>query len=193
MSRELTDAASKGRNHWLGETWLIEIDDVLNHVVSKRILHKDSSMLRDARNEPRFLIARGMIDAALQHTTTMAVSAHLDAVIANRIEDKLRVQGGELIQALLNDVIAIEVLDQLDDAEAKGFDNEMDLLRSANVFNHLLQRSCSMLIECNSHHVLGRVLDQNGAFIVIAELEELLAQIITKGVRHELNDMLIGL
>jgi hypothetical protein len=50
-----------------------------------------------------------------------------------------------------------------------------------------------MLVERDTHHVLRRILNQDGAFVVIAELEELLAQIITKGVRHELDDMRVGL
>lgn len=50
-----------------------------------------------------------------------------------------------------------------------------------------------MLVQSDVHHVSGCVLDQNSSFVVIAELEELLAQIITKRIRHELYDMLIGL
>lgn len=50
-----------------------------------------------------------------------------------------------------------------------------------------------MLVKSDAHHILGGVLDKDSSFVVIAELEELLAQIITKRIRHELYDMLIGL
>lgn len=69
----------------------------------------------------------------------------------------------------------------------------MDLLRRADCLNHLLEGSCAVLVKRDAHHVLRRVLDQDSSFVVIAELEELLAQIITKRIRHELDDMLIGL
>lgn len=134
-----------------------------------------------------------MIDAALEHTAAMSMSSNLDTVVADGIKDELRVSSGELVKALLNDVVAIEILDEFHNSEAESFDDEMNLLRSTNILNHLLQGPCSMLVESDAHHVFGCVLDQDSSFVVIAKLEELLAQIITKRIRHELDDMLIGL
>lgn len=138
MARELADAALERRNHGLGEAWFIKIDDVLNHIVSKRILHKYSSMLRDAPNEPGLLFARSVINATLEHTAPVPVRAHLDTVIANRIEDELRIERCKLVQALLDDVVAVKILNELDNTEAKGFNDKVHLLWSANVFDHLL-------------------------------------------------------
>ena len=50
-----------------------------------------------------------------------------------------------------------------------------------------------MLVQGDADHVLRRVLDQNSPLVVIAKLEELLAQIITKRVHHELDDVLVCL
>lgn len=41
----------------------------------------------------------------------MTVRPHFDTVVADRIKDELRVGGRELVETLLNDMIAVEVLD----------------------------------------------------------------------------------
>lgn len=171
----------------------MEVNDVLDDVVAKGVLHEDASVLGDALDQPELLIAGGVIDAALQHTAAVSVSANLDTLFADCIKDELRVRGSKLVEALLDDVVAVEILDELNNSVAKGLDYEVNLLRRADLLNHLLEGSCAVLVKRDAHHVLRRVLDQDSSFVVIAELEELLAQIITKRIRHELDDMLIGL
>lgn len=193
VARELAHATLKHGNDGLGKASLVEIDDVLNNVVSKWILHENSGVLSDARNEPVLLIARSVVDAALQDAASVAVSADFDAVVTDSVKDELGIQRCELVQALLDDVVAIQILDKLDNTETQGLDDEMNLLRRADILNHLLQGACSMLVKGNADHVLGCILYQDGTLIVIAELKQLLAQIITKRVCHELDDVHIGL
>lgn len=193
MTRQLADTALEHSHDWLSESWLVEVDDVLNDVVSEGVLHQDPSMLGNPLDEPELLLARGMVDATLQDTAAMTVRADFNAVVTNGVKNELRVDGSELIETLLDDVVAIKILDELYDAEAQGLDDEMDLLRSVHILNHLLQGTSAMLIQGNADHILRRVLDQDGSLVIIAVLEELLAQIITKWVRHELDDVLIGL
>lgn len=193
MAREHADAALERGDNGLGEGGLVEVNDVLDDVVAKGILHEDARVLGDALDQPELLIAGGVVDATLQHTAAVSVSSNFDAFLANCIKDELRVRSSKLVEAFLDDMVAVEVLDELNNTVAKGFDDEVHLLRSADLFNHLLKGSCSVLVESDAHHVLRRVLDQDSSFVVIAELEELLAQIITKRIRHELDDMLIGL
>lgn len=190
---ELADTALERGNNGLSEGGLVQVDDVLDNIVSKRVLHQYAGMLGDALNQPQLLLAGCVINAALEHTAAMSMGANLDTVVTNGIKNKLRVRSGELVKALLDDVVSVQILDEFHNTEAESFDDEMNLLRSADILNHLLEGPCSMLVESDAHHVFGCVLDQDSSFVVIAELEELLAQIITKRIRHELDDMLIGL
>lgn len=195
MAGELGDAALEHANNRLGKGGFVEIDDVLNNVVPKWILDQYACMLSDALDQPELLLTRCVVDAALKHTAAVPVGANLNTLVpfADGIEDELGVNSSELVKTLLDDMIAVQILDELHDSITESLDDEMDLLRSTDVLNHLLQGSCPVLVQSNVLHSLGCVLDQNGSFVVIAELEELLAQIITKRIRHELYDMLVGL
>lgn len=193
VPRQRTNTPTEGSHDGLSKGRIVEINDILNNVVAKGVLNQNSGMFGDALNQPELLIARGMINASLKDATAMAVSSDFDAVASDGIENELGIFRRQLVQALLNDVIAIEILNKLDDTESKGLDDEMDLLWCIHKLNHLLQSSCAMLIQSNANHVVGCILDEDSPFVVIAELEELLAQIITKWVRHELGDVLVGL
>jgi hypothetical protein len=149
-------------------------------------------MIGDALDEPKLLVARCMVDATLKNTAAMSVGANLNTVVAHGVKDELGIKGRKSVEALLNNMVAVEVLDEFNDSETKGLDDDVNLLRGAHILNHLLERACTVLIERNADHILGSVLNQSSSLIVIAELKELLAQIITKRVRHELNDVLVG-
>lgn len=56
------------------------------------------------------------------------------------------------------------------------------LLGSRNVFNHLLQRTSPMLIQRNLNQVRCSISDQNGALVIVGRLEQLLAEIVAKGI-----------
>lgn len=189
---EGNDAALELVNDGLREGLLVEIDDVLDHVVAERVLHEGDGMGRDAFNEPHLLRAIGMVDATLQHATAVTVSSHLNAVLADSVKDERGVSRAELIEALLNDMVAVEVLDQLDDLVPKGLNNQIDLNRRGHMLDHLLEGSSTMLVQCDSHHVRGRILDQDGALVVAAVLNQLLAEIVSEGVRHQLHHVLVG-
>jgi ABC-type ATPase with predicted acetyltransferase domain len=68
-----------------------------------------------------------MVDAALEHTAAMAVRANSDAVLADSIEDKLGILRLEMIQALLDDMIAVQILDKVDDLARESLDDHLDL------------------------------------------------------------------
>ena len=50
-----------------------------------------------------------------------------------------------------------------------------------------------MLVQSDVHHVLLRVLDEYRPFLIIAILQELLAEVVAKRVSHELDHVLIRL
>ena len=69
--------------------------------------------------------------------------------------------GVQFIEAFLNDVVAIEVLNQI---------------------HHLmiLESTCAMAVQCDLDHVGGCIMNQLGALIVVGELQQLLAKIVAK-------------
>jgi len=83
-------------------------------------------------------VAGGVVDATLEHAASMSMRAHIDAVVANCIEDELGIGRSELVQTLLDNVVAVEVLDELNNSEAQRLDDESDLLSSVDELDHLL-------------------------------------------------------
>jgi len=147
----------------------------------------------DALNKPHLLGAVGVIDTALQDAAAVAVSANFDAVLADSIEDEGRIGSAQLVQTLLNDVVAVEVLNKLDDLMTKGLNDEVHLSRRGHMLDHLLEGSSTMLIQGDANHLRGGVLNENGALLVTAELDELLAQVVTEGIHHQLYNVLVNL
>lgn len=193
LLRELGHAALELGNQRLGEDGLVQIEDVLNNIVAEWILDQGIGIVRDLSDEPSLLVSRSMVNAALEHAATMTMSANINTVVSNGIKDELGIGRSKLVEALLDHVVAVQVLDQLHNSITKSRDNGLDLTRGRNEFDHLLQSSSSVLVESNSDEVLGRILNENSALFVVAELEELLAEVVAEGIGHQLNDMLIGL
>jgi hypothetical protein len=103
-----------------------------------------------------------VVNAALEHTAAMAVCGDLDAVSCHGIIDELVILRYELVKAFLNDMIAVEVLDEHHNVQAQRNDDRMNLatIKSVNVLgrrlesshlttrseevNHFLDRTCTM-------------------------------------------------
>jgi hypothetical protein len=134
-----------------------------------------------------------MVNAALQHAAAVAMGANLDTVVANGVEDELGVERAQLIETLLDDMIAVQVLDELNDLEAQSIDNDLDLLGRSDELDHPLQSASAVLVQCNTNHILRSVLNENGALLLIAILQQLLAEVVTERIGHQLSDMLVGL
>ena len=79
------------------------------------------------------------------------------------------------VQALLNDVVPIQVLNKLDYLMLKRFDNGLNLLRRADEFDHFLKRSCPVAVEGYFDHFGRSVIDQHRSLFIIRKLQELLA------------------
>jgi hypothetical protein len=91
VSRKRADGTLEHLDQGLSESRVVQINYVLNDVVSERVLYEDTGLVCDFFNKPELLVTRGMVDASLQYTAAMAVSANINYVIANGIEDKLSV------------------------------------------------------------------------------------------------------
>lgn len=192
LLRELGHTTLELGNQRLGEDRLIQIEDILDNVIAKGVLDQRISIVRDLSDEPSLLISRGMINAALKDAAAMTVSAYINAVVANRIKDELSIVRSELVKTLLDDVVAVQVLDELHNSIAKSRDDSLNLTRCGDELNHLLKGAGSMLVKSNANEILGGIFDENSALFIVAELEELLAEIVPEGIGHQLDDMLVG-
>jgi hypothetical protein len=129
------------------ERGFIEIKDVLNDVIAKGILHEMETVGSDLANELNLLEARSVINAPLENAASVTVSSDSDAMRTNRIEDELSILSLEMVQAFLNDVIAIKILNQRHHLVAQSIDNGLDLEKSltntvkGNLINTNLLRS----------------------------------------------------
>jgi hypothetical protein len=129
------------------ERGFIEIKDVLNDVIAEGILHEMETVGSDLANELNLLEARSVINAPLENAASVTVSSDSDAMRTNRIEDELSILSLEMVQALLNDVIAIKILNQRYYLVAQSIDNGLDLEKSVtnivkrNLINTNLLRS----------------------------------------------------
>jgi hypothetical protein len=177
----------------LGEGRLIEVDDVLDNIVAEGILDQGDGILGDLLDQPDLLVAGSVVDAALKDTAAMAVGADINTVGPNGIEDELGISGAQLVEALLDDVVAVQVLDELDDPVAKGINDDADLGRRRDKLDHLLKGSSAMLVQGDTDHVLCSILDEDGTLLIVAVLKELLAEVVAEGVCHQLNHVLVGL
>ena len=101
----------------------------------------------------------------------MAVSSNINTVGTNGVEDELSIGWGEFVEALLDDMITVQVLDKLNNSESESVNDRLNLTGCGDEFNHLLQSPSSMLVESNANKVVGGVLYENGAFFIIAELK----------------------
>lgn len=129
---------------------VVEIEDVLNDVVAERVLNERQGVVGDLGDELNTLRIGGVIDTPLQDATTVTVSSDLDAVSSNGVVNELIVLWNETVQALLNDVVAVEVLDQADDVETESKNNRTNLVgltRVGQEIDHLLHGASAVHVE----------------------------------------------
>jgi hypothetical protein len=90
-------------------------------------------------------------------------------------------------------MIAIEILDELHNFEAKSINDGLDLTCGGDELNHLLESSGPVLVQSDVDKTRSSILHQDCTLLIIAKLEKLLAEVIAEWVGHELNNMLVGL
>jgi hypothetical protein len=121
-----------------------------------------------------------MVDAPLQDTASVAVSSNLDTVSTDRVVDELVILRGKTVQALLNDMVAIEVLDQCDDTGVQRNNDNCNLLRGRQELNHLLDSTGAVHVQGNVDQLGCNILNNDGSLFVAAKFQELLAQVVAE-------------
>ena len=161
----------------------------MDNIVAEGILDEVESTPSDASNELGSLGTLSVVDAALQDTTAVSMSADNDTLGCNSIIDELRPLSTKTRQALLNDVVAVEILDKLDDGMAQGVNDHVNLLIGLHIFDHLLQSSGAMLVMGNDWQCGRCCVNESAALNLITVLEQLLTKIVAERVSHELNNV----
>ena len=182
MNRESANIADKAADQRVREAIVSQVQDILDNIIAKGILNQGESVIRDLANELQLLRNRSVVNASLKHAASMAVGGHLDTVGANGVVDELVVLRGEAVEALLDDMIAVQVLDQSHHAGVQGHNNNRDLLRRRQELNHFLNSSCAVHVQRNVDQLRRNSLNNGGALLVTTELEEFLAQVVAKRV-----------
>jgi hypothetical protein len=193
VARQLANAGAELRDDRLGVFGLVEINDVLHHIIAEGVLHQDVGVIRDLLNENPLLRAIGVIDAALDDTASVAVGADLDTVMTDSVEDELSILRRQLVKALLDDMVPVQILDERDDIKLQSFNDELSLDRTGDELNHPLKCAGSMLIEGDLHHFGLCITDECCSLLRVAILEQLLAEIVAEGIRHEVDNMAVSL
>jgi hypothetical protein len=106
---------------------LKKLTDVLNDIVPERVLNKGEGVHGDVMDQLCLLRTSGMIDAALENTASMTMGTDSESVQARGVVDELGVIWAKMGQALLNDMISVEVLDERNNVITKCRDDSLNL------------------------------------------------------------------
>lgn len=98
-------------------------------------------------------ILRRVVDATLKDTATMSMCGYPNAVLRDGIVDELVVFRLHFMQRALNDVIAVEILNELDDTTLQGVANRRNLLCGGEEIDHLLHSTRAVHILRNQHQL----------------------------------------
>ena len=174
--------ACEAETERVGEAHVVEVEDVLHNVVAERVLDQLKAVGGDLTHKMNLLIAGSMVDTALKNATSVAVRTDGYAVLANSIKDELGIFCLEVVQALLDHVVAVEILNERDYVATQSVDDDLDLLRRRNEFNHLLQSAGTVLVECDGDQGWSGIAHEGSALLTAAELQKLLAEVVAKRV-----------
>ena len=117
----------------------------------------------------------------------MSMGCDLDAAPTGCIEDELEVVLGEPRQALLYDVVAVEIFDQGHRVQRQCAHHELDLRRAVELVDEFLDGSSTMHVERDSARALTNTGEELLPLAIVCVLKELLAQVVAEGVGHQLD------
>ncbi len=157
----------------------------MNDVVSERILHQSQRIEGDLGDQLDSLIIRSVIDTSLQDATSMTMSGDFDTVDCDRVVDELVVLRCEFVQAFLDDVIAVEILDERNDVQAQSEDDASNLVGLTSVgeeVDHLLDGSSTVHVERDGDELVGHRVADRGTLLFRRVFQELLTKIVSEGI-----------
>ena len=123
LHRKCTYVAEELANNSIAEAVVIQIKDILHHIVAIRILHQSKRIVCYFIYKLDPLMVRGVVDASLENTTSMSMCSNFNAICRNCVVNKLKtisldytsifcckyliIFGSEFVKTFLNDVVPI--------------------------------------------------------------------------------------
>jgi hypothetical protein len=206
VSKELTDDS-------LDETVVVQIENVLDDVVTLRevktivsfcsaeerkrenqetyesVLNESERVVGNLGNELDTLTLGSVIDTALEDATSVTVSSDFNAVGSDRVVDELVVFRREVVEALLNDVVSVEILDESNDVKVEGEDETLNLTLGREEVDHFLNGAGSVHVERDRNEFTSDRLDEGVTLFVGGVFEKALSEVVGERIRHELGEM----
>lgn len=189
LSRQEVQVSKQVRSKRFTDRLHAQVQHVLNNVVTELILHEAQRIVLDLTNKLHLLLIRRVINAALHHAASMAVGGNLDTVMSNSIVDELVVIGLKTMDALLDDVISIQILDESNNRTLQGLTNQTNLLRRTQLLDGLLNRTSTMHVLRDLHQRATDAANNSQALRRRALFDQLLAEVVSEGIRHEFHDL----
>ena len=91
-------------------------------------MYKRQGVVRDFCDELNTLLLGCVVNTALEDAATMPVGSNFNTVSRDGIINELVVRRNKTIEALLDDVVAVEVLDEGHDVRREGSDDGNNLV-----------------------------------------------------------------
>lgn len=94
------------------------------------------------------------------------------------------------VQTLLDDMVAVQILDQADNVQTQSQDDRPDLFGPSRVgqeINHLLDGSCAVHVERDADEVVGDGFADDVSLLIGRVLEKLLAEVVAEGVYRDVS------
>lgn len=138
LDRKRTNVACELPNDGIAKTIVVKIQDILDNVVAVRILNERQCVVSDFIHKLDALMVRSMIDAALQHAASVAMSSDLYAVGSHCVVYELVIFRCKLVETFLNNVVPVEILDEHYNMKAECKNDRMNLASGGQEINHFL-------------------------------------------------------
>lgn len=170
----------------------LQLQYVLDHVVSVGVPDKDLGVLSYLRSEGYPLLQVRPVYALLHHTTPVLVTCYLHTLVYHRFVNELVVLWFPGEEYLLDDVVAVDIFCQLLDFVLEETDKEFNLIGLLDGFDDFLDGSGAVSVFAETHGVFLDFLHDLSELFFPTALRDFLGQVIAERVIHQLHIVLDG-
>lgn len=107
LLRQLGNVSLEAKAKRCRKAHVVEIENILYDIVAEGVLDQVEAIVRDLADKLDLLEAGRVIDAALEYTATVSMGANSDTIVTNSIENELSIFRLEVVEALLDDMVAV--------------------------------------------------------------------------------------
>jgi len=166
------------------------LHDSLDQVVAVHVEDHGVELLgpHDVVNDLLLLLVAGHEQHLLDHSTAVGVHAELLQFAHHSLHDEVRLLVVQVLEALLDHVVSVLVLNQLEHVDVLEFVDEEVPLVLVGELEGLLNDSAAVLAAGQLHHLAQDLVDDRRLLPGTAELDEFLDDVIPEDVVHQLLD-----